>query len=147
MSEYFGPPIAPERNPPIVPQYFAPSVYQVTNIVLGLSTLVTTAVEHNYVIGQLVRLSIPFAYGTYQLNQAEGYVHAIPTPTQVILGINSLGFNPYVAMPIYGPTPPQISAIGDVNTGLISSTGRSQPTTTIPGSYINISPSKGTWFN
>jgi hypothetical protein len=27
-----------------------------------------------------------------------------------------------------------------VNTGLISSTGRSLPTTTIPGSFVNISP-------
>jgi hypothetical protein len=147
MSEYFGPPIAPERNPPIVPQYYAPSVYQITNISLGRSTTVTTAVAHNYVIGQQVRLYIPPTYGTYQLNQAQGYVNSIPSSTQVVVGINSVGFNPYNASPSYSITFPQITAIGDVNTGTINATGRAFNGTTIPGAFKDISPTEGTWFN
>lgn len=147
MGKYFGPPTPAQTNPPIKPGYFAPSVYEIRDVILGVDTTITTAVNHNYVIGQLVRLNIPSTYGSYQLNQATGYVIRIPTTTSVVIGINSLGFNTYTASPSYAPTLAQITPVGDVNTGLISSTGPLFPTTTIPGSFINISPNVGTWFN
>lgn len=141
MSSNITPgPNAPYNNPPIMPQYYQPSVFTVVGIVLGASTLVTTSVNHNYVIGQLCRLLIPSAYGTVQLDEQEGIVNSIPAANQVVLNINSTGFNLFNPSPVQGPTPPQIVAVGDYNSGIINAQGRSNPTTNIPGSFINISP-------
>ena len=135
----FGP-IAPENNPPINPQYYVPSLLDISALTLGPTTLVTTTVTHNYVVGQLVRLLISQLYGSFQLNEQEAYVIAIPAPNQVILNLNSLNANPFVANPTSGTTQPQIVAVGDVNTGNINAQGRFNNGTFIPGSFIDISP-------
>ncbi len=148
MSGYPYPgPRAAENNPPIVPEYFAPSVYFIDGITLGLTTIVTTATTHNYVIGQLVRLHIPPTYGTRQLNQQKAFVISIPSSTEVTLDIDSTYYNSFILNPSYGPTKPQICAIGDINSGAINISGRIQNITNIPGSFINTSPIEGTWLN
>lgn len=136
----FPGPIAPENNPPINPQYFQPSQFDITAISEGTTTTVTTAVDHNYVIGQIVRLLIPFGYGAYQLNQMEGNVIQIPAADEVTLNINSIGFDAFNPSPSFGTTKPQIIAVGDYNSGQISVSGRNQNITYVPGSFINISP-------
>lgn len=139
MSMFPGPTPA-ETNPTIQPQDYAPSLFEITDISLGRQTTVTTAEAHNYVVGQLVRFLIPLTYGTFQLNEQTGYVISIPSDTQVVVDIDtSLNYDAFVANPSYGPTPPTINAVGDINTGIISSTGSNLSTTNIPGSYINIS--------
>ena len=135
----FGP-IAPESNPPINPQYYQPSVFDISAISLGSSTTVTTTVDHNYVVGQIVRLLIPMIYGSFQLNEQEGIVTSIPTSDQVVININSTNSNAFVANPTSGTTQPQIVAIGDTNSGQINSQGRTGNLTYIPGSFIDISP-------
>lgn len=140
MGTYFNPPTPAYNNPPINPQYYKPSRFEISNIALGPTTTVTTSLDHNYVIGQLVRLLIQPTYGSYQLNESLGYVLNIPSASQVVLDINSQGVNAFIPSPSYGPTPPQIVAVGDSDSGVISSTGRSVPTTAIPGSFQNISP-------
>ena len=134
-------PVPPYSNPSIEPQNFEPSRFEISAVALGASTTITTSVAHNYVIGQLVRLLIPEAYGSYQLNKLSGYVISTPASNQVTIDLNSsLNVNAFIASPTYGPTPPQIVAIGDINSGIQSSTGLSVPVTTIPGSFRNISP-------
>ncbi len=137
-------PIPPYSNPPIEPQFFQPGVFIITAISLGQTTTVTTSVNHNYVLGQEVRLLLPSKYGASGLNEQTGLVISIPAANQVTLNINSSGIDPFIASPTFLPfqskTPPQITAIGDVNSGIISSTGRTIPTTNIPGAFINISP-------
>jgi len=135
----FPGPIAPENNPPINPQYYQPSVFVISDITLGQNTTITTSVDHNYVVGQNVRLLVPPTYGTYQLSELSGYVISIPAADEVVVNINSTNMNAFIPTPAYGPTPPQIVAIGDVNTGQIN-TGRSGNPTYIPGSFIDISP-------
>jgi hypothetical protein len=137
---YFGPPTPAYNNPPIQPQNFQPSRFVISDISLGPTTTITTAVAHNYVIGQLTRILLQPTYGAYQLNEQTGYVIDIPSATQVTLDLNSQNTNPFIPSPAYGPTLPQIVAIGDQNSGIISTTGRSVSTTTIPGSFANISP-------
>lgn len=139
-TPYFGPPRPAYSNPPINPQYFQPSRFVITAISLGPTTTITTSVPHNYVIGQLVRLLIQPSYGSYQLNEQLGYVIAIPTTTQLTIDLYSIGVNPFIPNPSYGPTLPQVVAVGDSSSGVISATGRSVPTTTIPGAFQNISP-------
>lgn len=134
----FGP-LAPEANPPINPQFYQPSVFNISSITNGMTTVVTTTANHNYVLGQLVRLLIPEVYGGQQFNEQEAYVIEIPTSNQVTLLLDSTQFNVFTANSSSGTTQPQIAAIGDVNTGQ-NNTVPSSTTTYIPGSFIDISP-------
>jgi hypothetical protein len=133
-------PIAPENNPPINPQYYLPQVFNISAITNGPTTLVTTTVNHDYVVGQEVRFLISQLYGERQLNQKTGFVTSIPAPNQVTVAINSSSFDIFVANPASGTTQPQIVAVGDLNTGTINSTGRANTGTYIPGAFIDISP-------
>ena len=133
-------PIAPESNPPINPQYYLPRSYNIAQIQLGQTTLVTTTVNHDYVVGQLVRLLIPFMYKANQLNEQTAYVANIPNPNQLTLALYSLNSDLFVPNPTSGTTQPQVVAVGDLNTGSINSTGRTNLGTYIPGSFIDISP-------
>ena len=130
-------PVPAYSNPPINPQYYEPSRFVISNISLGVTTLVTTSIDHNYVVGQTVRLLIPFGYGAYQLNEVPGNVLSIPTTNQVVLDINSNGSDAF--LPGSLNQNPQIIAIGDVNSGTINNS-RSNLGTFIPGSFIDISP-------
>jgi len=136
---FLGPPRPPYSNPPIQPQNFQPSRFFISGVTLGLSTTVTTVVPMNYVIGQLVRLLIPQGYGCVELNEFYGYVIGIPNPNQVILNIDSSLpiFNQFIAF--NGRTPPEIIAIGDVNSGGDPTTNVNNVPTTVKGAFINIS--------
>ncbi len=215
MTGVISYPVPPYSNPPIEPQFFQPSRFDIANISFGQTTIVTTTTTQNYVVGQLVRLLIPAIFGSYQLNNLQGYVINILSSTQVEIDLISVGTttfipNPYTAnitnitnsvqavitannsfrpgnsllifdvggmtqinyltVPIVSvtsssftvnldttsfsaytsggiamlynvpQTTAQIIAIGDINSGIISSTGRVQTSTNIPGSFINISP-------
>jgi hypothetical protein len=131
-------PIPPYQNVPIDAQFYKPSRFVITAISLGSTTTVTTSVNHNYVIGQTVRLIIPPTFGCRKLNEQQGQVISIPAANQVTLNIISQGIDAFVASS--ATTVAQILAIGDVNTGQISSTGRTIPLVTVPGAFINISP-------
>lgn len=133
-------PIAPENNPPIEPQFYIPSKFDISAITRGVTTTITTSENHNYVIGQTIRVLIPQPFGTYQISGEQGIVLSIPADDQVTVTINSTNANAFVASPTYAPTPAQIMAIGDVNSGPINSSGRVNQTTFIEGSFINISP-------
>jgi len=137
MSSPFPGPTPPYSNPPIEPQYYQPSQFFISNITLGVNTTITTTKNMNYVIGQQIRLIIPPSFGTRQLNEQTGYVIAIPQSNQVVVDIFSIGMDQFTNST--ATTKPQILAIGDINSGLIN-TGRVSATTTIPGSFINISP-------
>lgn len=130
-----------------MPQYFRPSRFVISGITLGQTTTVTmlpTTINHvtvnaNYVIGQLVRLLITEPYGSFQLNEDTGYVLSIPSLNQIVVAIDSSqNVGEFVAANTRNP--PQIVAVGDVNTGYQSHTGPCIPFVGIPGSFINISP-------
>ncbi len=144
-----GGPIAPYSNVPIAPQNFNPSQFVITAISFGLTTTVTMAnstnnVAPNYIIGQEVRITIPPAYGSRQLNGQSGFVVSLPAPNQVEIAINSTQADPFIPNPTFLPmqsqTPPQIVAIGDISSGQINSNGRVRQGTFIQGAFINISP-------
>lgn len=142
-------PIPAFSNPPIEPQFFQPSQFPITAIQKGKTTIVTMGnstnnVAPNFVIGQLIRLTIPSKYGSRALNEVQAYVISLPSSTQVELDINSLNVDPFVASPTFTVfqqrTLPQIMPIGDINSGAINTTGRLNTGTFIPGSFLNISP-------
>lgn len=132
-------PIPPFNNPAIAPQYFQPSRFIISAITLGVTTVITTTANNNYVIGQTVRLIIPPSFGSRQLNESQGQVLSIPNPNQVEINIDSSrNVDPFIASS--ATTVAQILAMGDVNNGIISLNGRVLPTTNVPGAFINISP-------
>jgi hypothetical protein len=131
-------PVPPYSNVNINAQYYAPQVFIITAVNLGFTTTITTSVNHDYVIGQEVRLNIPPTFGCRQLNQLTGFVLSIPSANQVVTTINSSqNVDPFVSST--AATQPQIVAIGDVNKGVTNISGRSNTGTYIPGSFINIS--------
>lgn len=132
-------PIPAYQNLPIDADFYQPNRFVITAIALGLTTTVTTSIDHNYVIGQLVRLLIPANCGSFQLNNIEGYVISIPSDNQVVLSIDSsVNVNQFISAA--GTSSPQILALGDVNNGQINTNGISSTLSYISGSFINISP-------
>jgi hypothetical protein len=132
-------PIPAYSNLPIEPQYYQPSLFFVSNISLGSNTTVTTTVNHNYVLGQEIRLIIPNGFGCTALNEQTGLIINIPAANQFTVNLSSLGVSAFASNPSLS-TQPQSVAIGDINTGAINANGRSPTSTIVPGSFINISP-------
>jgi len=132
-------PIPPYSNVPIQANFYEPSQFFISTVSLGQVTTVTTTVNHNYFVGQLVRLLIPPQFGCVQLNQQTGYVLSIPAANQVTVTINS-SQNVDAFKTSTAATQPQIVAVGDINTGVTNSNGPFNESTFIPGSFINISP-------
>jgi hypothetical protein len=134
-----SPPIPPFSNVPINAQYYLPNVFFISNVSLGVYTTVTLTENHNYVIGQLIRLIIPPTFGCRQLNEVTGYVISIPNPNQIVLTIDS-SQNVDQFTTSSATTQPQTLPVGDINTGVTNASGRINTGTFIPGSFINISP-------
>ena len=135
-------PIAPESNPPINPEWYSPRANVIASMSLGTTTTVTTQITNQYVVGQSIRLLIPFYWGAQTLNNTQSYVIQIISDTQFVLGLNSLNSNPFMLAakaPQY-PQSPQCIPIGDINSGAINPNGLSNQSTVIPGSFIDISP-------
>ena len=130
-------PIAPYNNVQINAQYYNPSRFVISAISFGQTTTVTTTVDMNYVIGQLVRLIIPPEYGCRQLNGIEGYVISLPASDQVEIEIVSTGGDPFVDA--NQPTKAQIIPVGTINNGGINPDINNQYIY-VPGSFINVSP-------
>jgi hypothetical protein len=132
-------PISAYQNVPINAQFFQPSRFVISGVTLGQTTTITTTDDMNYVIGQEIRLIIPFSFGCYQLNGQTGYVISIPSGNQIIVSIDSsVNVSNFKSSP--ATTVAQIVAIGDLNFGFINQNGNMNQGTYVPGSFINISP-------
>ncbi len=131
-------PIPAYSNVPINAQFYQPRFWFISTITRGRSTTVTTTVDQDFVVGQLVRFIIPTSFGIRQLNERQGYVTSIPSTTQVVVDIDSTAMDAFTSSS--ATTQPQILPIGDINTGVQNTNGRRNNITYIPGSFINISP-------
>jgi hypothetical protein len=137
-------PIPAYANVPIRPQYYSPRRFVISGITLGITTIVMTSVVQNYVPGQQIRLIFPSKYGCQQLNGKQGLVIAVLSGNSVELDINSTQVDPFIPTPNFltfqPQTPPQVLAIGDVNSGANGPIIPYYEFTHISGSFINISP-------
>jgi len=134
-------PIPIYQNLPIDADFYIPSRFVISDITLGITTIVETSVDHNYVIGQEIRLLIPSVFGCFQLNESQGNVLSIPADNQVEVSIDSnRNVDPFIASSDTFPAVAQILAIGNLNSGAINTNGRMSNINYIPGSFLNISP-------
>lgn len=114
----------------LYPDLYIPFACPISAITQAVSAVVTTAVNHAFVVGQEVFLVVPSQWGMtqidsfqYQKTNAKPQVALVTavTATTVTLNINSTGFTafayPTSATAALGVTPAQIMAIGDQNTG------------------------------
>ncbi len=131
-------PIPAYSNVPIQPQFYQPRFWFISTITRGIQTTVTTTVTQDFVVGQLVRFIIPQPFGIRQLNEQQGYVIQILSPTQFVVDIDSRFMDAFTSSS--STTQPQVIPVGDVGNGQINSQGRINNGTYIPGSFINISP-------
>jgi hypothetical protein len=119
-------------------QVYTPYVCEIVEIEsLGLFTLVTTAIVHTFVIGNLVRFQIPQEYGMRELNPLKAYVYDVPQDDQVLLVLDSSTFTPFVVPtvdPLIVLNPAQIIPAGDANSGTLAPGGVLE-SRTIPGAY------------
>jgi hypothetical protein len=114
------------------PDLYIPEACTITAITQATSAVITTSVNHSFVVGQEVAFTIPSQWGMVQLSTAyylrnisngipqQAYVTAV-TANTVTVNINSTGFTafsyPTSAITALGVSPAQIMAIGDQNTG------------------------------
>lgn len=118
----------------LYPYLYFPGVNVITAISTGATTTISTAANHNLVVGNQVDFRISSEWGTTQLSGQNsygqtitGYVTAVNSATQVVVGINSTGYtafnsNPTFAQAVAGLTPAQMRTIGDNNTGTATNT-------------------------
>ena len=134
-------PQAPERNPPINPEYYSPNfaTLQAVSSINQFQTQITTTEPNEFVVGQLVRFVLADNTGMAVLNEQTAYITALVDNENFIIAFNVVGANPFFA----SRNVRQISfviPVGDVTSGQINSSGRINNLTYMPGSFINISP-------
>ena len=134
-------PIAGERNPPINPQYYSANfaIPQSITPITQSSTRVITTEPNEFVVGQLVRFTVPPGDGMYQIDEMVAYIITIENPTTFYVQLDSTRFDPF-----YGTGNPmqipQVIPVGDASSGQINSSGRINNLLYPFGAFINVSP-------
>lgn len=94
-----------------------PSTLLITAITQSFPMVITFTVPstgaNTYVIGQLVRLTIPFPYGMQQANGLTGRIVQIGL-TNMSLNIDSTNFDPFT-IPLSGEQPASLAPAGSQN--------------------------------
>lgn len=115
----------------LYPDLYFPGTSIINAITTGATTTIHTTAQHNMQIGQEVGFHIPNTWGTTQLNELPnvttpgspiyGFVVAVTDLQTVVVNINSTGFTAFNPVQTFagtiGRSFPQITAVGDVNTG------------------------------
>jgi hypothetical protein len=115
----------------LYPFLYVPQDNVISGITLGATTTVTTAMYHNFEVGQEVAFRVPPQWGTIQLNSLPnlvipgspiyGYVIAVTDNWTFVVNINSAAYTAFNTNPaaasLPGLTYPQVLAVGDINTG------------------------------
>jgi hypothetical protein len=134
-------PIPVYQNLPIHAEFYQPNVFVIERVQRGITTLVTTVLPTNFVVGQEIRLLIPPIFGSIELNGKTGFVLSFTSPTIMEVSIDSSqNVTVYDITAVATIQNAQVVAVGDVNTGSINTNGLTNQGTFIPGAFINISP-------
>jgi hypothetical protein len=101
--------------PPVVT---IPSMLLITNITQSAPIVITFIVPQDganrYLVGQLVRLTVPKTWGMYQANGLTGKIIQVGATT-MSLNIDSSLFDPFIYSPNTGETPASLAPSGSQN--------------------------------
>ena len=115
------PPWTPYINDGV--SYYQPVVNRIMIMTPGGAlfehTVITTAVAHNYLLGDIVTFKIPVEFGMQQMNGLQGTVVALnpALPTFLSVNIDSRGFDTFNFAAVSAQVP-QIIPIGSTNDNL-----------------------------
>jgi len=120
---------------------YIPYTCNISAINNGQTTVITTAVNHGFIVGNTVQFSIPKQWGERQLDRLKGTV-LDTTANTITVNIDSSFFDAFVIPSVTLPTvidPAQVLPVGDYNTGYLA-TNVLNPSLQIPGTYRNTYP-------
>lgn len=107
--------MANQYLPPVI---LIPGSFLITGITQASPMVITFTVPANsantYLIGQLVRLTVPKTWGMYQANGLTGKIIAVGAST-MSLNIDSSLFDPFVYNPTSPETPASLAPSGSQN--------------------------------
>jgi len=79
--------------------------------------VITVAAPNNYIVGQLVDLTVPYDYGMYQANDITAQIIDIDsTGLNFTVSVDATQFDPFVIPTMYQPMPAQLTSAGARNT-------------------------------
>jgi hypothetical protein len=152
----------------LYPYLYEPGVAFIEAVTTGTTTTIVTTAPHNFVVGQEIAFRIPAAWGPVELNSLPNllvpakpryaYVLSLTNNTTFVCSFNSTGYTAYTAnqtvASVPGLSPPQVLAVGDVNTGGLQISAGSNlypspvfPTSSGGASTINGPAIQGSYVN
>ena len=75
---------------------YQPAMRLVSDITIGNNPTITTTIDHEYLVGLIVRLYVPALFGMIQVDQVTGSITSVPTSSSFILSIDTSGFDTFV---------------------------------------------------
>ncbi len=96
---------------------YKPAMRVIAGITNAFPALVTTTIDHGYIVGTIVRLDIAPTGGMLQANQKTGMILTIPTLTTFTVDIDTTEFDAF-SVPSQFPPPyndSQVVPIGEDN--------------------------------
>jgi hypothetical protein len=111
---------------------FYPSYSIISAIALGVNTVITFTLPHEFTIGEVISLRVSRQYGTVELNNRQFTVQAITTDT-VTLNVDSRNYNAFIA----SPTDPETLAMAVPSSSGVIPNAR-PPQTSLIDAFDNI---------
>ena len=99
---------------------YQPAMRQISNITQAEQATVTTTFDHQYIVGEIVRLVVPIDYGMQQVNGQTGTIISVTDDTFVI-DINTSLYDAFVNS-LTSLQYPQVIPIGEVSETLLAAT-------------------------
>lgn len=100
----------------IRPAYFSPSKYYITGITVAVAAVITTSTAHNYLVGDVIRVHVPAAFGMTEIEGLQANVTAV-TASTITTDIDSSAFTafafPTSAIAAGGISFPHVVPVGE----------------------------------
>lgn len=108
---------------------YLPAMRIITSITQAVEAVVTTSFDHDYVSGEIVRITMPqehghWTWGMFQINDQQGIIEVL-SPTTFSISIDTTYYDPFIT-PVGPDTTrkqrPYVVPIGEINQILTAAT-------------------------
>jgi len=105
---------------------YLPAMRIIIDITRAQEAVVTTSFAHNYLSGEIVRITVPFQHGSYpwgmyEIDNQQGEIEVI-NDTSFSISIDTRYYNPFVTPPGSPTQRPYVVPIGENNRMLTAAT-------------------------